>query len=255
MRKSIIWKMGDEEFSSLVKKSRSYSEVVRSFGLAAVGSGGFAVLKKRIRSLGLDCSHMRQFVSDDRANRLKKMADFLKRPTNEILVENSSYVNANKLKQRLVKEGLLEYKCAKCGIDRWNGVELSLHMDHINRDKRDNRIQNLRILCPNCHSQTSTYAGKKNKLDSRCKSCGGKIPRASQKIGIVCEKCSHFAARKVKNRPVKEVLQHLVWEKPTLHVAKEFGVSDNAVAKWCKSYGIEKPPRGYWRQQECKKAK
>ena len=79
----------------------------------------------------------------------------------EILVENSSYTNRTRLKERLIKEKLLEYKCSICqnnGI--WLNKELTLQLDHINGINNDNRIENLRFLCPNCHSQTDTYSGK-----------------------------------------------------------------------------------------------
>lgn len=64
------------------------------------------------------------------------------------------------LRDRLVREGFLEFKCAFCGIDFWRGQPLSLELDHINGNKHDNRLENLRILCPNCHSQTETYSGR-----------------------------------------------------------------------------------------------
>ena len=70
----------------------------------------------------------------------------------------------NRLKIRLFKEGLLEEKCAICGnLGEWNDKPLSLVIDHINGNHSDNRIENLRILCPNCHSQTETFAGKNKK--------------------------------------------------------------------------------------------
>ena len=70
----------------------------------------------------------------------------------EILIENSSYDNIASLKRRLLNEGYLEYKCSECGISEWNGKPLSLHLDHINGKHNDHRIENLRFLCPNCHS-------------------------------------------------------------------------------------------------------
>ena len=74
-------------------------------------------------------------------------------------------MNIARLKIRLVKEKRLEYKCALCGISEWQGQPLSLQLDHINGKHNDHRIENLRFLCPNCHSQTETYAGK-NKGES-----------------------------------------------------------------------------------------
>ena len=65
--------------------------------------------------------------------------------------------------KRLVREGIKEYKCIICGRDKWNDIPLTLHLDHINGDNTDNRIENLRILCPNCHSQTITYSKNKSR--------------------------------------------------------------------------------------------
>ncbi len=87
--------------------------------------------------------------------------------TEEILVENSPYKNIPILKKRLLKEGLLEYKCAICGnTGEWLGQPLTLQLDHINGDHFDHRLENLRLLCPNCHSQTETFSGKNKNIES-----------------------------------------------------------------------------------------
>jgi len=64
------------------------------------------------------------------------------------------------LKGRLIRAGLLENRCAECGLTEWRGRSLSIHLDHINGVRGDNRLENLRMLCPNCHSQTETYSGR-----------------------------------------------------------------------------------------------
>lgn len=81
-------------------------------------------------------------------------------PLDELLVSNRPQTSRTHLKGRLIKEGLLKEKCSVCGIVDWMGRPLSLHLDHINGKPKDNRIENLRLICPNCHSQTETYSGK-----------------------------------------------------------------------------------------------
>lgn len=77
----------------------------------------------------------------------------------KILVENSTY-QSFKLKNKLLKEGLKECKCEKCNNTEWLGKPIPLELHHINGDRTDNRIENLQILCPNCHAQTDNYRGK-----------------------------------------------------------------------------------------------
>jgi 5-methylcytosine-specific restriction endonuclease McrA len=85
-------------------------------------------------------------------------------PIEEFLTENSSCSRTN-LKRRLLREGLLENVCHICGqLPEWNGKPLVLQLDHINGISNDNRLENLRIICPHCHSQTENFAGKNNKL-------------------------------------------------------------------------------------------
>lgn len=81
-------------------------------------------------------------------------------PTEKILVENSTYAR-HLLKKRILKENLLEYRCDCCGLsDSWNNKKLVLQLDHINGINNDHRLNNLRFVCPNCHSQQDTYAAK-----------------------------------------------------------------------------------------------
>ena len=77
------------------------------------------------------------------------------------MVENSTYQNTTKLKERIIREGIIPYECALCGNKgEWNGKKLVLQLDHINGKHFDHRKENLRFLCPNCHSQTETFSGK-----------------------------------------------------------------------------------------------
>lgn len=176
-------------------------------------------------------------------------------PLEKLLILGSSY-NRLCLKRRLLKETLLKEKCYECGMSpEWNSKYLCLQLDHINGVGNDNRIENLRLLCPNCHSQTETFAGRRKsytKIDrSSCSYCYTSITKYST-LGL-CRKCAsirfNFKNRKVE-RPSKHELEILIWSKPTTHLAQDFGVSDKAIEKWCKAYEIEKPPRGYWAKKQ-----
>lgn len=81
-------------------------------------------------------------------------------PDVEVFVENSSYARGH-IKERVIKQKLIPYECAECGLkDRWNGEEIVLRLDHENGVHNDHRLQNLRFLCPNCDSQQPTYSGR-----------------------------------------------------------------------------------------------
>ena len=84
----------------------------------------------------------------------------LKIPINEILEGKHPYYQTLKLKKRLIREGLKENKCEICEITEWNGKEISMQLDHIDGDSHNHKLENLRMTCPNCHSQTETYCGK-----------------------------------------------------------------------------------------------
>jgi hypothetical protein len=80
--------------------------------------------------------------------------------TMDILEGKHPQYSTLKLKNRLIKEGLLSYKCDDCGISEWNNKKIALHLDHIDGNCKNHRLNNLRLLCPNCHSQTDTWCGK-----------------------------------------------------------------------------------------------
>ena len=81
-------------------------------------------------------------------------------PLNEILEGNHPSYQTYKLKNRMLKEGILDNICSECGISEWNGKSISLELDHIDGVRTNHKLENLRLLCPNCHSQTDTYRSK-----------------------------------------------------------------------------------------------
>lgn len=141
-----------EELRMLCKTETSQASILRKLGYTN-SPGNYGTLKRLAEEFGLDLpdgsgtGHATQRVL---------------RPLEEILVESSTYTNNQHLKNRVLNAGLLLNRCF-CGQGpEWNGKSLTLQLDHINGIHNDNRIENLRIICPNCHAQTQTFCkGKK----------------------------------------------------------------------------------------------
>lgn len=156
-KKSIVWKMPLSDFKELVSKSESIGQALKVFGLENKGRNN-ETLKRRCLEEGVDISHWKMGLSSNKGRKF----NVLKTPIDKLLVENSSF-NRTHLKERLLEEKVLEYRCVECGNEgTWNGKAITLQLEHKNGVSNDNRIDNLCFLCPNCHSQTKTYAGKNN---------------------------------------------------------------------------------------------
>ena len=141
-----------EELQNIINSSNTWQEVMYNLGYTANRGNSYKKMKEYLKEIEVDTSKLDNY-NEARYSHPKYTLE-------EILVENSQYTNMTKLKDRVLKAGLLETKCAICGITDWNNMPLVLQLDHINGNNRDNRIENLRLLCPNCHSQTETFSGK-----------------------------------------------------------------------------------------------
>ena len=147
----------DKQLMEAIDTSLSIRSVLQKIGLLPTG-GNYQSIKKRVKILNLDITH---FTGKGHLKN-KQHGWANKTPLNKLLVKNYlGGVSSHHLRQRLIKEGLIKKVCNRCGIDQWQGEELSLELEHKNGNKFDNRIQNLEVLCPNCHSLTTTYRRRK----------------------------------------------------------------------------------------------
>lgn len=227
VRKSIYRYWDKDEFIKAVKSATTIIEVLRHFGCPR-GEGHYhRLFHETVKDLGLDISHLTG----------SHKRDWLKIPLAELLTVGT-YRSTNSFKKRLIKEGVLINKCYECGLDaHWNGKQLSLQLDHINGDNTDNRIENLRILCPNCHSQTKTFSRSKSqaKRNIVCPKCGSKKYHTSK----TCVSCRDYGKQtKIKWLSVDEV-QSMVNELGFSATGRKLGVSDNAVRKFLKRSGVQ----------------
>lgn len=149
-----IYECTDEQFVNLIKNSANIAEVLFKLGYTVKGnSWGYSQVKQRMTDLNLSS-----------ANFKGKNAYYETNKEREISPDKLFRINCKHtrtvLRRNIIRNNLLPYKCAICGISKWNNKTLSLELDHINGMNNDNRLENLRFLCPNCHSQTTTYGSR-----------------------------------------------------------------------------------------------
>jgi|SaaInlV_100m_DNA_2_1039680.scaffolds.fasta_scaffold17815_1 hypothetical protein len=231
----------EEEMTSSIRSSLTISDVLKNLGLS-VRPGNYRTVNKFIRENDIDVSHMVGCGHGRGGGVSRKKLE-------EVLVKNSKY-SRQSLKKRLLEEGLLSNKCSECELeDVWRNQSIRMVLDHINGVNNDNRLENLRMLCPNCNSQQSTFCSGQGKfLAQVCKdeyekhqeskinrcTCGKEIFRTS----TLCNKCRGIGIRKVENRPAKEELKRLLIDNTWVAIGREYGVSDNAIRRWAKNYGL-----------------
>jgi hypothetical protein len=148
-----------ETFAHAVAQNNSISGVLAQLGSTVSGTN-YGWVHKLVAEHGLDTSH---WLGHGHL-RGKHHAWSVCIPLEEILVERSTYTDRFRLKKRLLAAGLLRDECAICGIVEWQHRKLVLQLDHVNGIGDDHRLENLRLVCPNCHSQTTTYCGRNIRL-------------------------------------------------------------------------------------------
>ena len=170
-------------------------------------------------------------------------------PLEQVLVEGSTY-SRKMLKRRLYKEGLKKRQCEMCGQgEEWNGTRMSLILDHVNGIADDNRLENLRIVCPNCAATLETHCGRNSPIVGTipCVRCGEHFEPRSAANRYCSRECGMHSPgprdpqpeRRKVERPPYDVLKAELAASSFSAVGRKYGVSDNAVRKWLRWYEQE----------------
>lgn len=213
----VSFKYLKENLELIVKESKNIIEIIKKLGLKAAG-GNHKTIMKYIKIYNIDINHF----ETPKERVLRTCPNFYSISLNEILINGSCY-NRTQLKERLYKEGIKKRECEECGQGEiWKGKKISLILDHKNGINNDNRLLNLRIACPNCNATFPTHCrGAKGLTIKNKKIDGRKNPRLK---------------KRTINRPPLEQLKEEILHFGYSATGRKYGVSDNAIRKWVKSY-------------------
>lgn len=159
---SMTFTSTNEQFKSAIESSKTWSEVAQKLNLTVWGGGTRDRWRIRAKKLGISYSHFLgiRHCKGKRGPLWVPVEHFLRK-------RKSKGIGSFRLKLRLFQEGLKQNKCEICGLDEWLGKPLCCQLHHKSGDVFDNRLENLQILCPNCHTQTDTYAAKNRGAGTR----------------------------------------------------------------------------------------
>ena len=244
--------------------------------------GNYRTLKDIIKKYEIDETKLNENRSLSYSNVCKD--NVLKRETTLQEVFNGNRkMQSYKLLRRLVREGYKKFVCEECGITEWNNKPLSFHLHHINGNHEDNRLENLAVLCPNCHSQTDNYTGKNIRIKPQkaikpslspgtenttrrkrskepvrlCKECGRSIFSFDNEI---CSKCKKAKKEKAKRRVnpnynIEDIIYKYENNKQSFNeIAMEYGLSVSVIINDYKTYkGIKSLEDGFIDRESLKK--
>lgn len=214
-----------EKIKIAVANNFSFVGAMRELGIPNKG-GNHKTFKNIVRRNDIDTSHFDQYKSVSKKTAFPVTYYF----------ENRINIQSFKLLRKLLNEGYKENRCEVCGITEWNGMPITLQLHHIDGDHLNNSLENLQVICPNCHSQTPNFRGNANKKEKPrkyCKECGKELK--TNGITGLCSTCAQKLRRRHNHPSIEELLR--VFEenrKNYCATARYYGVSDTCIRKWLK---------------------
>lgn len=231
-----------EAFAKIVAQSTSAFAVAVAMGYTRSSNSAYLVME-RIEREGINIDHFKPKIP----------TGLSAKKSNEEIFCKGSKVSQNTLRNAYKSQKISPYECSICGLQPiWNGKPLTLTLDHINGDNRNNEISNLRWVCPNCDRQLPTFGSKNKRLFAHpdrnskslltnpkyCIGCGCEINQGSIRCSN-CEKRRLKPEKEIISWPQNDVLSWMVNNFSVHSVGKYLGVSDHAVKKRCLRRGIE----------------
>lgn len=221
----------EEFYINLIKESLSLREVCLKANIC-VTTGNYDTLKNIIKNNNIDISHFKRSAVPSKNKETKHgIEDYL---------NNSIRISSFKLKNKLFKCGLKERKCECCGNIEWMNKPINLELHHINGINNDNRLENLQILCPNCHSYTDNYGGKNQKINiviRKCIQCGKEIKRT--KSSYCSKECREKHLYGVEPLTVERVEKAIEMCNSKMELSKYLNRNVKAVNEFIKNNNIQ----------------
>lgn len=214
-----------EKIKKAVKESVNFTEVLNKLEIPRQGNNS-KTLRKILDDNNINYSHFTGRARSYSTNYINA-SEYL---------DNSKKITSAKLKEKLLKENLIENKCAICGLTEWQNKPIVLQLHHIDGNNQNNSLPNLQLLCPNCHSQTDTYCGNANTntIKYYCKECGKEITKKA----TYCPVCAAKHNRKLERPNLEQLISDFKELKAFTKVGNKYNVADNTIKKWFISYGF-----------------
>ena len=220
----ILSKFTKDEIEKMLNNADSFKDFLEKIGCKSFQSHVYRRIQKELKELNINYSK-ENFNYNNRVIARKKTA----KSNDETFIVGEKF--RTRIKVRIIDDKLIPYICDFCKNEgSWNNKKLILSLDHINGINTDNRLENLRFLCPNCHSQTDTFCGKNFKEKEKKKyycECGVQITRISKN----CKKCYDIKQRRVE-RPDYESLIKDIKELGYKKTGIKLNVKDGTLRKW-----------------------